>query len=95
LVYELGGPRVYLYRELLEDLARHLRTRTLLLPIPFRLWLTLARLAELLPSPPITRNQVELMEQDNVGSAGLPGFAELGIEPHGLRELLPTLVPSR
>jgi hypothetical protein len=55
-------------------------------------WHTLARLAELLPSPPLTRNQVELMEVDSVASPGMPGFAELGISPRSIEDILPEMV---
>ena len=41
-----------------------------------------------LPRPPITRNQVELMQIDNVASPGVPGFAELGIAPHSIEDVL-------
>jgi dihydroorotate dehydrogenase len=42
----------------------------------------------MLPSAPITRNQVELMQVDNVSSPELPGFEELGISPHSVEEIL-------
>ena len=61
MYYELGGPRIYTYRALLQMLARHLGRKPILVPIPFGLWRALAYVAEMLPQPPITRNQVELM----------------------------------
>jgi hypothetical protein len=48
----------------------------------------LARISEFLPRPPITRNQVELMQVDNVSSAQLRGFADLGILPHSIEQIL-------
>src|SRR3546814_1122137 len=85
---ESGGPQIYTYRELLELLRSRLGTRTLLIPLPFALWHGLAAVAEQLPRLPITRNQVELMRLDNVLSGHYPGFAELGILPHRLDEVL-------
>ena len=38
MYYELGGPRIYTYRSLLEVIARHLRRKPLLVPTPFGLW---------------------------------------------------------
>lgn len=93
-VYELGGPQIFTYRELVELLRRRVGTKTLLLPLPFPLWHGLAAAAELLPSPPITRNQVELMRLDNVVSGNCPGFAELGILPHRLDEALTEILAS-
>ena len=90
--YELGGPRIYTYRSLLEVIARHLRRKPLLVPTPFGLWHALASVAEMLPQPPITRNQVELMQIDSVASPGAPGFADFGISPTSLEDVLPEIV---
>ena len=79
--YDLGGPRIYTYRTLLQMLARHLGRKPILVPIPFGLWRALAYVAEMLPQPPITRNQVELMQIDSVASPSVPGFADLRISP--------------
>lgn len=92
-LYELGGPQVYTYRELVELLRRRSGARTLLLPLPFALWHALAGLAERLPRPPITRNQVELMRFDNVVSGHFPGFAELRILPRRLDEAMTEIAP--
>ena len=60
----------------------------MLAPVPFALWRPLAFTAEMLPHPPITLNQVELMEVDNVASADCPGFAALQIEPRSIESVL-------
>jgi NADH dehydrogenase len=86
--FECGGPRVYAYEELLRAVAHEASLKPTLLPIPFPAWHALAWFAEMLPSPPITRNQVELMQVDNVSSPGVPGFRELGISPHSVEEIL-------
>ena len=92
MCYELGGPRIYTYRSLLEVIARHLRRKPLLVATPFGLWHALASVAEMLPQPPITRNQVELMQTDSVASPGAPGFADLRISPTSLEDVLPEIV---
>ena len=56
------------------------------------LWHALASVAEMLPEPPITRNQVELMQLDNVASPGAPGFGDLGISSTSLEDALPAIV---
>ena len=63
-----------------------------LLPLPFAAWHVLARVAELLPNPPITRNQVELMEVDTVVSPNVPGLHELGISRHSIEDILRQMV---
>jgi len=87
-VYELAGPRAYSYEELLQTIARIAGLRPLLMRIPFALWDALAGLAERLPQPPLTRNQVELMQIDTTASENLPGFHSLGISPRSLEDEL-------
>lgn len=91
-VYELAGPRVYSYEELLRTIARSARLRPALMRIPFALWNTLAGVTERLPQPPLTRNQVELMQIDTTASENLPGFRSLGISPRSLEDELATIV---
>lgn len=91
---ELGGGERLTFRQLVEAICRQLGRRPLLLPVPFAAWQRLAWAAERLPAPPITRNQVELMRHDNLPSGKAPGFAELGIEPRGLRSLLPEILQA-
>src|SRR5215204_201448 len=88
ITYECGGPRVYTYEELLRTVAREAKLKSMLIPIPFAAWEAMAWIAEILPSPPVTRNQIELMQVDNVSSPEMPGFGELGIAPHSVEEVL-------
>jgi uncharacterized protein YbjT (DUF2867 family) len=90
-LYEFGGPVVYRYRELLATVASHLGSRVLLVPIPFVAWHAVAFAAEFLPKPPITRNQVELMQVDNVADPAA-GFGTLGIEPCSVEHILPAIL---
>jgi NADH dehydrogenase len=55
----------------------------------------LARAAEFLPSAPITRNQVELMQVDTVASPDLLGFRDLGIAPQPLEETIRVILQRR
>jgi len=87
-IYELAGPRVYTYRSLLQELGRSRDKQPILVPVPLALWKVIASLGEMLPRPPITINQVELMERDNVASPGMPGFADLQIAARSLEEVL-------
>lgn len=89
---ELAGPHAYSYAELLRLVARHIGRRPVLLPVPFAAWRVLAAFGETLPTPLLTRNQVELMELDTTASPGVCGFSDLGISPHALEDLLPTIL---
>jgi uncharacterized protein YbjT (DUF2867 family) len=88
MIFEFGGPRVYSYEEFLRAVAHEASLKPMLIPIPFAAWHALAWFAEMLPSPPVTRNQVELMQVDNVSSPDMRGFGELGISPHAVEEIL-------
>jgi NADH dehydrogenase len=88
MIFEFGGPRVYSYEEFLRAVAHEAGLKPMLIPIPFAAWHALAWAAEMLPSPPVTRNQVELMQVDNVSSPEMSGFGELGISPHSFEEIL-------
>jgi NADH dehydrogenase len=89
--YELGGPRVYSYAELLRVVADRTGARARLVPLPFALWEALAFLAGFAPGAPLTRGQVALMRRDNVASGGLPGLPELGIAPAALEDVVPAV----
>ncbi len=88
-IYELGGKHSYSYRALIELLLRHIGIRRPLLPLPFAVWEAQASLLGLLPRPPITHDQIALMRKDNVADPELPGFAELGLQPAAVEEILP------
>lgn len=88
--YELGGPRTYSFKELLELLLREIQRRRLLLPLPGGLASLQAAVMELLPKPPLTRDQLRMLQQDNVVSEGALGFADLGIQPTAIEAVLPT-----
>ncbi len=90
--YELGGPDVYTFRELMEYLLGVLHRRRLLLNLPSNIATLQARLMEFLPKPPLTRDQIALLASDNVVSEGALGLADLGIEPTPLEVIVPSYV---
>jgi NADH dehydrogenase len=86
---ELGGPRVYTYREIVEAVLRYRGRRRVLLPVAFGLWALQAKLLALMPNPPLTEDQVILMGDDNVVGNGVTTLEDLGIMPRDLEALLP------
>ena len=92
LTYELAGPGVYTLRELVSMTLRLMRKRRLLIPVPFAVAKIQARMFELLPSPPLSTGQVDLLKEDNVASGSLPGFQELKIQPKTVEEVVPTYI---
>lgn len=96
-IYELGGPSVYTFKELLEFILATIRRRRLLVPVPFAAAHGLGLLGEIsgkLPfvQPFLTRDQVLLLKQDNVVGAtdeGHPGLSDLGIDPETVEAVVP------
>ena len=88
--YELGGPRVYSFREVLEFVLAETGRRRLLMPLPFWVAYLQAAVLEHLPSPPLTRDQVKMLMCDNVVGADVLGLADLGIAPTAVETVVPT-----
>ena len=91
-VYELGGPRVYAYRQLVRLVLERIDARTVMVPVPFPAWDMLAAVATVLPNPPLTRDQVTLMKSDNVVGDRALTLEDLGIDPTSVEEVLPTYI---
>ena len=89
-IYELGGPRIYSFKEIMELMLNEIERRRLLIPLPFWFAKIQAFFFEFLPTPILTRDQVELLKQDNVVSDTALGFKELGISPTPAEGILPT-----
>ena len=90
--YELAGPDVYTVRELVRFTLRLIGNGGCSCRCPSR-WPKFWRgLFELLPSPPLTTSQVDLLKADNLASGALPGFHELGIQPKAVEEVVPTYI---
>jgi uncharacterized protein YbjT (DUF2867 family) len=88
--YELAGPTVYTLRELFNVALGIMGRRRLILPVPFAVAQVQARLFEMLPNPPLTTSQVDLLKADNVASGTLPGLRELNILSKTVEEIVPT-----
>jgi len=87
-VFELGGRDILRYREIIEAVLEHRGRRRLLMPVPWTAWRAIARIGRLLPRPPVTHDQLVLMQADNVVAEGARTFRDLGIEANGLRARL-------
>jgi uncharacterized protein YbjT (DUF2867 family) len=93
--YEFVGPGVYTLRELVTMTLHLMRKRRLLIPVPLAVAEIQARLFELLPNPPLTSGQIDLLKADNVASGTLPGLQELKIQPKTVEEVVPTYIGTR
>ncbi|MGR3461214.1 MAG: complex I NDUFA9 subunit family protein [Roseovarius sp.] len=95
-IYELGGPEVATFRELMKTMLGVIRRRRLIVGIPFGIASVMAAVMEFVETvslglvpPQITRDQVRSLKADNVVSVGARTFADLGIEPVAPEAVLP------
>jgi uncharacterized protein YbjT (DUF2867 family) len=91
--YELGGPDVHTFRELMEFILSTIERRRLLAPLPFGLMKLQAAFLQFLPDPPLTPDQVEMLKADNVVSADAHAqrrtLEGLGIIPDSIAAVVP------
>ncbi len=88
--YELGGPTVYTFRELMELTLEYSGRRRALATVPWGMARLQARVLGLLPKPPLTLDQLALLKSDNVVAEGALTAADLGIVPTAAEIILPT-----
>lgn len=87
--YELGGPRVWTFRELLQFILAETRRRRPLVDVPLGIARLQARIGELIPGKPLTRDQLLLLSRDTVVSPGVPDLLALGITPTPVEAIVP------
>jgi NADH dehydrogenase len=88
--YELGGPTIYSFKELMELMLREIGRKRVLVPLPFGIATLKAMFLQLLPNPPLTVDQVRLLRKDNVVSPTAAGLADLGLTPTSVEAVIPS-----
>lgn len=89
--FELGGPRVYSFRELLEMIMQITGRKRSLVTLPWNVATLKALVLEQMPHPLLTRDQVRLLKTDNiVGDARARNLRDLGIVPTSVELIVPT-----
>ena len=91
--YELGGPEILTMREVMARVLDYTMRRRPLVPVPFWFAKLQASFLQLLPKPPLTVDQVRLLESDTVvsGAAIEAGrtLEGLNIEPVAVASVVP------
>ncbi len=88
--YELGGPTIYSFKDLLQLILRQAGRRRALVPVPFGIASLKAAFLQLLPNPLLTVDQVRLLRKDNVVSPDAAKLADLGITPTSVEAVVPS-----
>ena len=91
--YELGGPQTMTMREVMERVLAYSMRSRLLVPVPFWLAKLQGAFLQWLPNPPLTVDQVRLLQTDNVVSDAATKAGRtlegLSIEPVAVASVVP------
>ncbi|MAM63265.1 complex I NDUFA9 subunit family protein [Maritimibacter sp. UBA3975] len=95
-IYELGGPDVQTFRELMQDMLTMIQRRRMIVNLPFWLAGIMGTVFDAgsamtggLVKAPITRDQVTTLHHDNVVTGETKTFEDLGITPTAMEVVLP------
>ncbi len=92
--FELGGPEVWSFKQILQYILRETGRTRFLAPLPFFAAATIGSLAEIIAvfgiPPVLTRDQVLMLKTDTVVAPGAEGLSALGVEPTGLEAIAPS-----
>lgn len=86
--FELGGPSIYTFKELMQFVLRQTCRKRLLVPVSFFVASIQALFLQFLPKPLLTPDQVILLKSDNIVTAA-DTLASLGIEPTSIEAEVP------
>ena len=87
--YELGGPEVVSLRQVMTYVMEQTQRPRALVPLPFWAAKLQSRFLELLPKPPLTRDQVTLLQSDNLVAEDARTLADLGVAATSFRSVVP------
>lgn len=88
-IFELGGPEVKSFAELLEMMLKIIGRARRIWDMPLGLARLQASILERLPGRLLTNDQIGMLARDNVVTPGAPGLESLGIAPTRMDMILP------
>ena len=91
-IFELGGPQIITYKELMKILLKEINKKRFLVPIPFPFAKFQAKILQLLPKPLLTVDQVEMLKYDNIVTNKYPTLKDLKINPKTIESVLPNYI---
>ena len=91
-IYELGGPKNYSFKELMEILLNEIKKKRFLIPVPFGFAKFQSYFLQMFPNPLITPDQVELLKCHNIVSGNHLILKDLGITATSIESILPKYI---
>ena len=95
-VFELGGPDIFTFKEILDIIATLTERKVYYVHVPFFFAKLKAFFLQLLPTPPLTVDQVRLLEVDNIVSEDCQyTFKNLNINPRHIMAIVPSYLKAK
>ena len=91
-IYELGGPKNYTFKDLMQILLLEIKKKRFLLNIPFGIAKAQSYFLQIMPKPLLTPDQVELLKYDNITTGNFPVLKDLGITGIPIENILPKYI---
>jgi len=91
-IYELGGPKNYSFKELMEILLIEIKKKRFLIPIPFGMAKFQSYFLKMMPNPLLTPDQVEMLKHNNIVSGDYPTLKDLGVSGTPIHNILPKYI---
>jgi uncharacterized protein YbjT (DUF2867 family) len=88
-IFEIGGPRVWTFREILAFILKTTHRDKKLINIPMGIARLQASILQHVPGKPLTPDQLLMLSRDNVVAPGALGLADLGITPTPVELVVP------
>ena len=91
-IYELGGPKNYSFKELMEILLIEIKKKRFLIPIPFGMAKFQSYFLQMMSNPLLTPDQVEMLKHNNIVSGDYPTLKDLGVSGTPIHSILPKYI---
>ncbi len=91
-IYELGGPKNYSFKELMEILLIEIKKKRLLINVPFSMAKFNSYFLQIMPNPLLTPDQVELLKYNNIVTGEYPTLKDLNISCSTIQNILPKYI---
>ena len=91
-IYELGGPKNYSFKELMEILLIEIKKKRFLIPIPFGMAKFQSYFLQMMSNPLLTPDQVEMLKHNNIVSGDYPTLKDLGVSGTPIQSVLPKYI---
>ena len=91
-IYELCGPEIFTFRELMVILLKQIKKKRLLLSVPYKIAKYNAKFFQLFSKPLLTEDQVLMLEKDNIETGKYETVKSLNIKPSKIEAILPNYI---